>query len=163
MERGSEEDARRAVQLGDHHTLSTVDDEGAAGGHVRDGAQINVLNHGLEILVFDVIAGELHLGLQRNAVGEAALDAFVHRVTGTVDVVVKELEYEAVPLVGDGEVFGEDPVEAFVAAFFRIGVDLEELLERLQLDVQQVGVLDRPCGRKTMSGGDGITFCCQCR
>ena len=112
--------------------------------------------------MLDIVAREFHLGFERHAIGEAAFDALVHRVAGTVDVVVEELEDEAVALVGDGEVLGEDSVEAFVVPFFRIGVDLEELLEGLQLDVQQVGVLDRPCGCKTMSGGDGITFCCQC-
>ena len=49
-----EEYARGAVQLRYDDTFGAIDDEGAARRHVRNGTEIHILNHGVEILVFGV-------------------------------------------------------------------------------------------------------------
>ena len=41
--------------------------------------------------------------------------------------------------VGDGEVLGEHLVKAFVCALFGRSVEREEVLERLQLHLKEVG------------------------
>jgi hypothetical protein len=137
----AEEHTRGAVQLAHDHTLGAVHDERALRGHVRDLAQIDVLHDGLEILVLWIGAVELQLGLQRHAVGKAALDAFVDAVARGIDEIIEELQHELVAGVRDGEILHEHLVEAFAFAVLREGLDLEELLEALQLDVEEIGIL----------------------
>ena len=50
----AKEYARRTVQLGNHHALCAVHDERAAGGHIGNSTQVNVLNDGLKVLVFGI-------------------------------------------------------------------------------------------------------------
>ena len=45
--RKAEEHTRGAVKLRNHHTLCSVDDEGAAGGHVGNHTQVDLLHTGL--------------------------------------------------------------------------------------------------------------------
>ncbi len=130
------------MQLADHHALGAVHDERALGGHVGDLAQVHVLHDGLEVLVLGIGAVQLQLGLQRHAVGEAALDALIDAVAGRIDEVVQELQHELVARVRDGEVLAEYLEEAFLLAVLGERVDLEELLEALELDVEEIGIID---------------------
>ena len=129
MDALTEKDARRTVQLADHDTFGAVDDERALLGHVRDGTEIDVLNHRGEILVVRVGAVELQLGLQRHAVGEATLQALRDAVLRRVDVIVQELEDEIVARVSDGEVLGKHLVETLLLTFLRRYVELKEIPE----------------------------------
>jgi hypothetical protein len=110
------------------------------GGHVGDLAQVDVLHDGLEILVLWVGAVELQLGLQRHAVGQTALDALVDAVSGRIDEVIQELQHELVAGVRDGEILTEHLEKAFALAMFGEGLDLEEVLKTLQLDIEKVGI-----------------------
>ena len=156
MVRESEEHAGGAVQLRHHHALSAVDDECAARGHVRDHAQINLLHAGfLKALMFLVVAFKLQLGFQRNAVCQTSFEALVHGVAGKIDVIVHKLQDEAISCVGNREILGERPIQALILARFRIGVNLEELLERFQLDIKEIREIDGSGGRET----DSVIFC----
>ena len=146
----AEEDARRAVQLGNDDTFGTVDDEGSAGRHVRNGPQIDVGDHRVEIFVFLIRAVELEFGFQGHVVGEAHVEALVHRVARRVDEVVDELQDEVVAGIGNRENFLEHFVKPFVLAVFSRGLQLEEIAEGLQLDFQKIGIIQQCFG------------CCEC-
>ena len=141
VELGAEEDARGAVQLGNDDTLGTVDDEGALRSHVGNHAEIDMLLERLEVLVFGVFATQFHLGFQRHAVGEAALDALLDGIAGRIDVIIQEFEFKIVSRIRNGEVFFKDLVQAFVQTVVGVGFNLEEILERLDLDVEEIRVL----------------------
>ena len=142
----AEEYARRAVQLGNDDTFGTVDDEGSAGSHVRDGAQIDVGDHRIEVFVFLVRAIELELGLERHVVGEAHVEALVHRVARRVDEVVDELQDEVVAGIGNRENFLEHFVKPFVLAVLSRRFELEEIAEGLQLDFQKIRIIQQCLG-----------------
>ena len=141
-----EEYAGRAVELRYDDALRAVDDKCSPFGHVRYGAQIYVLDRGVEILVLGVRAVELQLGLEGHAVGQTHVQTFVDAVAGRVDEIVYEFEDEVVPGVGDGENL-EYFEQSFITAVFRCGVQLEEVLERLQLYLQEIGVFEKSLGR----------------
>ena len=113
----SEENSRRPVQLRDHHTLGTVDDKGAIVGHIRDVAQIHVLNLGGEVHVVGVGTEELELCLERHAVSKAAVQALLYGVAGRVDVVVEEFKHKVVASVLNGKILGKHLIESFVFSF----------------------------------------------
>ena len=103
METLSEEDAGGAVQLGYNDAFGTVDDEGASRGHVRDGAEEDILDHGVEIFVFGVGAVQLELRLERHTVGETAFEALFNGVARRIHEIIEELEHEIVAGVRDRE------------------------------------------------------------
>ena len=146
-----EEHTRRTVQLRHDHTLGAVDDEGAAGGHVGDHAQIDILDDGLEVLMLDIVAGELEFRLQGDAECQASFQAFIHGVAGGVDGVIQELKDVTASRIRDGEIFSKRAVQTLVVAAFGIRVYLEELLERLELDIQKVRIGHRSRGCKAYS------------
>lgn len=146
------------MQLGDHDTLGTVDYESAFGCHVGYHAQVNGLLDSLELFVLRVVAGEFQLGLQRDAVGETTLDALLDGVAGRVDEVVKKLKGEVVAGIRNGEVLPEDFEETLVKTVVRVGLNLEEILERLDLDVKEVRILELADGCEVDDCG---LFLCQ--
>ena len=154
----AEEHTRGAVQLGHHDTLGAVDHEGASRGHVRDHAEIDILVNGLEVLVVVVGAGEAQLGLERHAEGEASFDALRDAVPGGINIVVEEFEDEIVSRVGDGEVLGENLVEAFVLPVVGIGLELEEVFEGLELNIEEVRIFERFLDGREV---DSFSSCCQ--
>ena len=101
------------------------------------------MHDGLKVFVFLVVAGKLQLSLEGNAISESTFDALLNAVAGSVDVVVKKFESKVASCVGDGEVFGENLVEAFVLSVVRIGLQLEEILERLKLNIQKIRIFER--------------------
>ena len=86
---------------------------------------------------------QFQLSLQRYAIGETTLQALVDGVAGRVDIVIQELKNEVITRVGDREILGEDFVEAFVFPVVRIGFQLEEILERLKLNIQKIRIFER--------------------
>ena len=126
------------MQLGNDHTLGTVDNERAVGGHVRDSTEEHVLDKRAEVLVVGVGAVELQLGLQRHAVGQSALQTLVNGVTGRIDVVVEKLQHEIVACIRNREVLGEHLVESVILALFNRRIQLQEITERLQLHVKEI-------------------------
>ena len=122
MDTLSEKHARRTVQLRYDHALGPVDDERAARSHIRNRAEVHVLNHRVEILVFGIGTIQFQFRLQRYAVRESALEALVHAVTGRIDIVVDELQYEIIPRIGNREVLHEHLVQPFVLAVLGCGI-----------------------------------------
>jgi hypothetical protein len=139
VERLPEEYPRGTVQLGYHHAFGTVDHESAAGGHVGDIAQEYVLDDGLEIDVLLVVTAQAQFGFEGNGIGEPALHTLFDGIAGRIDEIVQELQYENVAGVRDRKVLLEHLEETLVVAFIGGGFQLEIVLERLDLDLQEVG------------------------
>ena len=140
------------MQLGHHDAFCAVDDERAARGHVGNHTQVDLLHASFfEALVLLVVAFQLQLGFQWNTVCQSSFEAFVHRVAWKIDVIVHELQDEAVSCVGNREILGESPIQALILARFGVRVYLEELLERFELDIQKVREIDGSRGRETNS------------
>ena len=51
------------MQLGNNHTLGTINNKGTVFGHIGNGAKEYILDECTEILMFRVGAVEFHLGL----------------------------------------------------------------------------------------------------
>ncbi len=143
----SEEHTRRTVELRHDNALRTIDHKRTLVRHVRDRAQIHILDHSVEILVVRVGAIELELSLEGDTVGQTTLQTLVDGIARRVDVVVEKLEDKVVAGVGDGEILGKHLEKALVLTLLRRCVKLKEVLERLQLHLEKVrireGILDR--------------------
>ncbi len=143
-----EEDARRAVHLGDDHPLGAVDDEGALLRHQRDVAHVDVL-------LLDVLDGagagvlvvlehdQAQLDLQRRGEGHVALDALLDVVLGVLELVGHVFEHGALVEVLDREHRLEDRLQPLVAAVSRADLALQELFVGGALHLDQVGHLHR--------------------
>ena len=83
-------------------------------------------------------AVQFKLGLKGYAIGQATLQTLLDGVTGRVDIVIQELKDEIVARIGDREVLGEHLIQTVVHAFLRRSVQLQEVLERLKLYIQEV-------------------------
>ncbi len=136
-----EEHARRPVQLGHDNALGTVDDERAGRSHIRDVPQIYVLNPGVEILVFGIRAGKAKLGLERDIVGQSSVKTLFDRVLRRIDEIVDKLKLIAVPRVLYRENLLENLIQAFILPVLRGSLKLEEVLERLQLHLKKIRIL----------------------
>ncbi len=154
----SEEHAGRTVELRHNDAFRAIDHKCALLGHVRNRAEINILDYRREILVVGVGTVEFQLCLEGHAVCEAALQTLLDGVTGRVDVIVEEFEYEVVTGVRDGEILGEHLVESLVVPFFGRGVELQEVLERLELNLEEIRVRKRILYRGKIYAG----FCGVC-
>ena len=138
-----EEDAGRAVHLGDDDPLGAVDDESALVGHERDVAHVDVL-------LLDVLhrarAGflvhfkddETQLDLQRRGIGHVALDAFLDVVFRLLELVGDVFERGAFVEVLDREDRFEHRLDALVAALRRADFALQELFVGRALNLDQV-------------------------
>ena len=145
------------MQLIDNHTFCTVHHKRALRRHVRDGAQVHVLDDGLEVFVLGIRAVQLQLRLQRHAVRQTTLNAFLNAVAWRIDEVVEEFENELISGVRDGEVLTEHLEQSLRSAVFRVGFQLEKLLKRTELNVQEIWMLQREVyGTKVGAQGVGV-------
>ena len=102
--------------------------------------QIDRLFDSLVVLVLGVVARQFQFGFQRNTVGQTTLDALLDGVAGRIDEIVKKLEGEIITGIRNREVLLEDPEESLVQTIVGIGLYLEEILERFQLNIQEVRI-----------------------
>ena len=147
----TEENAGRTVELRDNDTFGTIDDERTLVGHIRDRTEINILNSCVEILVIGVCAREFKFSLQRHKIGKTSLQAFINRISWGVNIIVKELEFEAVAGVFDGEIFCKHLIQALVLALFGRRVKLQEIAERLKLNFKEVRERERILDRREIN------------
>ena len=143
------------MKLRHNNTLSTVDNKGALVGHVRDRTKIHILNHSCKILMVRICAIQLQFGLQRHTIGESALQTLLDGVFGWVNIIVEKLEHEIIAGVRNGEVLGKYFVKPLVVTFLRRSVQLQEILERLELNLQKVGIRKRILNRRKIYTGFG--------
>ncbi len=139
----SEKHTWRTVKLRHDNALGAVDDKGSLVSHVRDRAEIHVLNHRVKVFVIRVCAIKLQFGLEGHAVGETACETLFNRVARRIDIIVEKLQDKIISCVRNREVLGKHLEEALVVALFRRGVQLQEVMERLQLHLEKIGVGQR--------------------
>ena len=131
-----EADARGAVKLGDDDALGAVDDEGAAVGDHRDFA------HQDFFVLEGALLTEAELEHHRDRVGRAFADALEFGLLGQHQAVLEVLETEVAVVALHRESFAEDGVQADVLAGGRGLVQLQEIIEREDLVLDQVGRRD---------------------
>ena len=90
---------------------------------------------------------KFQLRLERDIVGETAEETLLDGVARGLDEIVQELENVVVTCVGNGEILCKDLIQALVLALLGGSVKLQEVAERLQLDVEKVGVCQRTLDR----------------
>ncbi len=129
MDTLSEKHTGGTVQLGYHHPFSTVDNEYASLGHVRDRPQVHILDHRIKIFVFRICAIKLQLGLQRNTVGQSPFDTLINGIPGWIDGKVEKLQHKIVPGICDGKILLEYPVQTFVFSVLGCGFHLKEIMK----------------------------------
>ena len=131
-----EADARGAVELGDDDALGAVDDEGAAVGDHRD------LAHQDLFVLEGALLTEAELEHHRDRVGRAFADALELGLLGQHQAVLEVLETEVAVVALHRESLAEDRVQADVLAGGRGLVQLQEIVEREDLVLDQVGRRD---------------------
>ena len=87
-----------------------------------------------------VFARKHKLGFQGHTVGETAAETLLDGVARRVDVIIEKFELEVIAGVSNREVLGKDFEESLIISFFRRGVELEEVAERLELHLKEVGI-----------------------
>ena len=91
--------------------------------------------------MFGVCAVQFQFGLQRYAVTQTSVKAFLNRITRRIDKVVDELQHEIVACVGYWKYLLEYFEQPFVTTVFCGCIKLEEVVEALQLHLQKIGVV----------------------
>src|SRR5690606_17933210 len=128
------------VQLGNDNAFGPVDHKGPTGGHIGDGTQIDVLHYGLKVLVLGIGTIEFQTGLQRHAVGKSTFDTFLDGISWWIYEIIQKLKHKLVSGIGNGKIFHEGIVETFIPPFVGFGLKLEKILERFDLNVQEIRV-----------------------
>ena len=145
------------MQLTHHDPLGTVDDERPQLGEERQIAEIDFFLDDIAWTFFSIAVLHrfwlfplLHLlrtlphdqtqrRLERRRIGHVTFDAFFDRVLRVTEGGGYVLECEVLVDVGDRENFCENTIQAEIPLFLQIGLLLDELLERAELDVQEIG------------------------
>src|ERR1700733_2706251 len=137
--------AGRTMQLRHDNALGAVHHEGAVAGHQRNFAEIDFLL--LDVLdraaaVLDVPDDELNLDLQRRGVSHPTLMAFLDVVLGGAELVRDELERRGLVEILDREDRLEDRLQTHVRAVLGRDPDLEKIVIRALLNLDQIRNLD---------------------
>ena len=100
-----------------------------------------MLLNSLKILVLGILATELHLGFQRHTVRETTFDTLLYGITGRINVIIQEFKFKIISRICDGEVLLEDLEQALIEAIVGVGLYLEKVFERLDLNVEKIRVI----------------------
>ena len=147
----TEKYARRAVQLRYDNAFSAVDHECTLLRHVRNGAEVHILDRGIEIHVVRVGARQLQLRLQGHAVGQTPFQTFVDGVTRRINVIVEEFQHKIVARVRDGEILCEYLIQSLILALFRRSVQLQEVAKLIQLYLKEIRKRQRIYNRREVN------------
>ena len=131
-----ETDARGAVKLGNDDALGAVDDKGTTIGDHRDFA------HQDFFVLEGALLTEAELEHHRDRVGRTFADALEFGLLGQHQAVLEVLETEVAVVALHREGFAEDGIEADVLAGGRGLVQLQKIVERENLVLDQVGRRD---------------------
>ena len=142
-----EEHTRRAVELRNDDALGAVHDERTALGHERNFTEVNFLfldvaNRGDAGLLVDVPHREANHHLDRRSERHATRAAFIDVVLGLLEVVGNEIQRAGLREVLDREDALEDALDADRLALLVRDIDLQKLIVRPLLDVDQVRDID---------------------
>jgi len=107
------------MQLGYDNPFGTVDDKCPLVGHIRDCAEVNVLYHGIKVLMFRIGAVEFQLGLKRDAEGQASFNTFLDGITRGINLVIDKFEHEIIPGIGNRKVLLKNSEKSLIFPVFR--------------------------------------------
>ena len=79
-----------------------------------------------------ICTGKAEFSLERDIVGQSAVEAFLDGILRGIDEIIDELEFVVVPRILNREDLLEYLEEALVLAVLGRGLQLEEVLERLE-------------------------------
>src|SRR5690554_2001278 len=137
-----EEHTRAAVQLGNDHTLGTIDHEGTVLGHQGYFTHVDFLL--LDVL--DRLAGrftikddQAHFNAQRNRIGHATQHTFLDVESRLTQPVTDILERRITGIADNGENRFEGRVQTDITNAVLVRVGLQEFPVGIQLDRQQIG------------------------
>jgi len=138
-----EEDARGAVHLADDDALGAVDDEGAVGRHQGHVAHVDVLlldvaDRARAAVLVHIPDDEAQRHLEGRAEAHAALLALLDVIFRLLQLVFDELQLRAVREVADREYRLEDLLKAHIGPLFRGDANLQEVVVRALLNLDQV-------------------------
>jgi hypothetical protein len=138
-----EEDPGTAVKLRDDDSLCTVYNKGPPIRHEREGPEVDLLLDGLNSLFVPVFffTCESERRLQGDCIGQPLIHALLHGVLRGIQLVTHKLERVALPIVLNRKVLVKDLLETDVFPILRRDVVLDEVVKRLQLDVQEVRIV----------------------
>ena len=131
-----EGDAGRAVELGNDHPFRPVDDEGAALGHHRDLAHVDVL------VLDEVLLPQPELDVERNGICNAFPNTLDLRVLGIAQGIGNVLQHQPLVIGLDGEDLAENRLQALRFALFLRNPLLQEVEVGRDLDFDQIRRLD---------------------
>src|SRR5450432_216829 len=131
------------MELRNNHTFSAVDYKGSTRSHVRYISQEHILNNCLEVHMLFVVTTESQFRFQRYSISKSAFHTFFNRITGWIDEVIKELQHENIPRIGDREIFLEYLEQTFNVTLVGSGFQLEKLLKRLDLYFEKIGCFSK--------------------
>ena len=87
-----------------------------------------------------ISAIELQLCLEGHTVSLTTLQTLFYGVTRRVDIIIEEFKHKVVSSVCNREVFCKHLVESLVVPLLGWSVELQEVLERLQLHLKEIGI-----------------------
>ena len=90
-----------------------------------------------------IVAAQLQLCLQGHAVGEVTLQTLLDSIAGGINEIIEKLQIKVVASVINREILREDFVQTIVLPQLWRSIELEEVLERLQLHLQEVRISQR--------------------
>ena len=128
------------MKLRYHYTLCTIDHKGATRCHIGDRPEIHVLDLCFEVYVLRVITRELEFCFKGNTVSEPSANTLLDRILRRVYTIVYKLESKAIACVFYRKVFGKYLVQPFLFSAFCSSLQLEEVLKRLKLHFQEIGI-----------------------
>ena len=147
----SEEHTGRTVELRYDNALRTIDDECTLLGHIRDWTEIHILNCCVEVLVVGVRAIKLELSLQRHTICETATQTFIYRIARGIDIIIKKLQDKVITGVCNREILCKHLIKPLILTHLGGSVKLEEILERFQLNFQEVRKRKRILNRREIN------------
>ena len=136
----AKEHTRRTVKLRYHHALGAINHECAILGHIRYGTQEHILNKGSKVFMVGIRTIKLHLSFQWNTVGKASFKALVYGITRRINIVIQKLQDEIIARVRNWEVLRKHLIQPVVLALFRRSIQLQEVMERLELNIEKIRI-----------------------
>ena len=131
------------MKLRNHNSFSTIDYKGTFGSHVWNSTEVHILHNGFEIFVLRIGAIKFQFCLKRHAVCQPTVKTLFNRVSWWVNKVIQEFKHEVVSCIRNRKVFSENLEKTLVLTVFRRCFQLKEILERLNLNIQEVWILNR--------------------
>ena len=135
------------MQLADHHTFRTIDNEGSPLRHEWQLADVDFLLSDVEhlflgTLIFLVEHNQAYPELQRNGKGHSLFKAFPLIVLWGAERVARKLQYGRIVVVRNRKDARQGCLEPMIFATFRLDLPLKKFFIGALLDLNKIGNFD---------------------